>query len=92
MLTRSDRVLILTAYILLVGIVAFGAWWVESRFEQAREERCQTMILEYQVAQLLLAGLNDSGIVDDEAWTEIDNAEFSVIETACEDTEAFDSA
>ena len=47
---RSDRWLILTAYLLLVGVVAFGAWWLQKTEAEARKQRCEVANLDVSLA------------------------------------------
>ena len=54
---RSDRWLILTAYLLLVGIVAFGAWWLQDEAERAQRQRCEVANLEFGLLAVELLAL-----------------------------------
>ena len=54
---RSDRWLILTAYLLLVGIVAFGAWWLQDEAERAQRQRCEVANLEFGLLAVELFAL-----------------------------------
>lgn len=35
-----DRIALWASYVILVGVVAFGAFWINREFDQAQEERC----------------------------------------------------
>ena len=49
---RADRVALWAAYIILVGVVAFGAWWLQDAAQEAQKQRCEVANFEFGLAVL----------------------------------------
>jgi hypothetical protein len=48
----KDRIMLGVAYVLLVAVVAFGAWWLEGQAAEAKKQRCEVANLEFGLAVL----------------------------------------
>lgn len=58
----KDRVMLAVAYVLLVAVVVFGAWWLQAEAEKAQRARCEVANLEFGLATLTVAGLSQEQI------------------------------
>lgn len=50
---RLDRWLVFVSYVLLIFVVAWTAWSVERQLDEAREERCELILIELTVLDRL---------------------------------------
>jgi hypothetical protein len=82
-MTKTDRWLILASYVLLVGVVAFGAWWLQDEAERAQRQRCEVANLE---VGLLLVEITRSEEAVDEATEALLTRAVEVTEEICEGT------
>jgi len=51
---RLSEALLITAYVLLVGVVAFGAAWISDKLNEADEDRCRILAIQSKIAVLEL--------------------------------------
>ena len=54
---RANHAALWAAYAILIGVFAFGAYWVQDTFAQAQRDRCEVANLEFGLAVLEVLSL-----------------------------------
>lgn len=65
-LSRFDRAMLGTAYVLLVVITAWNAFWIKDRLDQAQEERCLAVVTNLEVSLLVWNRITSDPLTADE--------------------------
>lgn len=80
-----DRVFLLAAYVILVAVVAFEAWWINQEFDDARAERCALALLEVEVTRLHLTAESIDVVPDRQAALDLLEELAGLIEDECDE-------
>jgi type II secretory pathway component PulM len=57
---RTAGILLGLSYVLLVLVIAFGAFWIQDQFEHAQDQRCDLLAIQIKLAQLEVVILHAS--------------------------------
>lgn len=49
---RVAALLLVTAYVLLVGTVVLGGWWLQRQFDQAEKDRCALAVTQLELTTI----------------------------------------
>jgi hypothetical protein len=79
------------SYVLLVLVIAFGAFWIEDQFDHAQDQRCDQLAIQIRLAGLQVVILRESNPPPPpDVQADIDNRVDLIrgrVQIACPDTD-----
>lgn len=61
---KADRILVIVAYVLLVGIVIWTSWDANNRIDKVEDLQCQSLQTQFQLQVLIADTQNENGFTE----------------------------